>query len=94
MALVQITQAAQAQFSVLPTVIQARVEKVLRRLEKWPNISGAKPLRGKLAGHYRIRTGDYRLQFRVKPGDRASSPSVIEIVIVEKIGYRDGFYDD
>src|SRR5436305_279135 len=29
-----------------------------------PRVSGAKPLRGRLAGKYRLRTGDYRLQFR------------------------------
>jgi mRNA-degrading endonuclease RelE of RelBE toxin-antitoxin system len=49
----------------------------------WPTVSGAKPLTGKLAGHYRIRTGDYRLQFRVE-GER---------VIVEKVGHRDRFYE-
>jgi mRNA-degrading endonuclease RelE of RelBE toxin-antitoxin system len=46
-------------------------------------VSGAKPLRHALAGRYRIRTGGYRVQFRVA-GDE---------VIVEKIGDRDGFYD-
>jgi len=29
---------------------------LLERLEKWPNVSGAKPLRGNLAGRYRLRT--------------------------------------
>jgi mRNA-degrading endonuclease RelE of RelBE toxin-antitoxin system len=37
-----------------------------------------------LAGRYRLRTGDYRVQFHVT-GD---------IVAVEKIGHRDGFYED
>jgi mRNA-degrading endonuclease RelE of RelBE toxin-antitoxin system len=31
------------------------------KLEQWPRISGAKPLRGELAGRYRLRTGDYRI---------------------------------
>lgn len=44
----------------------------------------AKPLRGEFAGHYRLRTGDYRLQFRVE-GD---------LVIIEKVGHRDGFYEE
>jgi mRNA-degrading endonuclease RelE of RelBE toxin-antitoxin system len=47
-------------------------------------VSGAKPLRGALAGYYRLRTGDYRLQFHVAG----------ETVLVEKIGHRDGFYED
>jgi mRNA-degrading endonuclease RelE of RelBE toxin-antitoxin system len=39
---------------------------------------------GRLAGHYRIRTGDYRVQFYVEG----------ETVIVEKIAHRDGFYEE
>jgi mRNA-degrading endonuclease RelE of RelBE toxin-antitoxin system len=47
-------------------------------------VSGAKPLRGGLAGHYRLRTGDYRMQFRVAAAE----------VIVERVGHRDRFYDE
>ena len=47
-------------------------------------MSGAKPLTGDVAGHFRMRTGDYRVQFHVE-GER---------VIVEKIGHRDGFYGE
>jgi mRNA-degrading endonuclease RelE of RelBE toxin-antitoxin system len=45
-------------------------------------VNGAKPLRGKLAGRYRIRTGDYRVLFHVEGG----------IVVIEKIGHRSQFY--
>jgi mRNA-degrading endonuclease RelE of RelBE toxin-antitoxin system len=54
------------------------------RLADWPQVSGARPLTGNLAGHYRLRTGDYRLQFRIEAGQ----------VWVEQVGHRDGFYDD
>jgi mRNA-degrading endonuclease RelE of RelBE toxin-antitoxin system len=54
------------------------------RLADWPDVSGAKPLSGKLAGRFRLRTGDYRLQFRIEQGE----------VRVEQIGHRDGFYDE
>ncbi|HUQ71495.1 MAG TPA: hypothetical protein VM165_18350 [Planctomycetaceae bacterium] len=47
-------------------------------------MSGAKPLRGQLAGSYRLRTGDYRVQFHLEAG----------MLIVDKIGRRDGFYED
>ncbi len=57
---------------------------IVERLKKWPAVSGAKPLRHGLAGHYRMRTGDYGIQFRVE-GDT---------VVVERIGHRDGFYGD
>jgi mRNA interferase RelE/StbE len=69
---------------VLPPLIKERVRKVFRRLAGWPDVSGAKPLTGNLAGWYRMRTGDYRLRFRVK-GDK---------VIVGKIGHRKDIYDD
>jgi len=67
----------------LPAPIKVRVLRLLERLKNWPAVSGAKPLRAGLAGHYRLRTGDYRLQFRVEG----------ETLIVEKVGHRDGFYE-
>jgi mRNA-degrading endonuclease RelE of RelBE toxin-antitoxin system len=79
-----ITASALVEFTALPRSIQPRVIKLVERLRHWPNVSGAKPLSGELAGHYRLRTGDYRLQFRIDGG----------IVVVEHMGHRDGFYDD
>jgi mRNA interferase RelE/StbE len=84
MATVLITAEAQEQFHALPKVVRSRMERLIARLEKWPEVSGAKPLSGDLAGHYRMRTGDYRLQFQVED----------DTVIVEKVGHRDGFYEE
>lgn len=81
---VRLTSEAMQQLDRLPPVIHARVLNLLERLANWPAVSGAKPLRGNLAGWYRLRTGDYRVQFRVSE----------RVVIVEKIGHRDGFYED
>jgi mRNA-degrading endonuclease RelE of RelBE toxin-antitoxin system len=81
---VELTPTAAAELERLPNVVHARVFNILIRLADWPNVSGAKPLRGKLAGHYRVRTGDYRVQFSAS-GQK---------LIVEKIGHRDGFYED
>jgi len=78
------TPDAAGEFEELPMPIQRRMLGLFQRLHRFPNVSGAKPLRGELAGRYRMRTGDYRLQFHVK-ADR---------VIVEKIGHRDGFYGE
>jgi mRNA-degrading endonuclease RelE of RelBE toxin-antitoxin system len=76
--------AAAKQMGDLPKPIKSRAIELLARLADWPNVSGAKPLAGKLAGHFRLRTGDYRLQFRVDAGT----------VIVEQVGHRDGFYGE
>jgi mRNA-degrading endonuclease RelE of RelBE toxin-antitoxin system len=84
MADVELTPDALQQFADLPRGIQPRVRRLAVRLQDWPDVSGAKPLSGKLAGHWRMRTGDYRLQFTVRGNT----------VIVEKIGHRDRFYDD
>ena len=75
---------AAEQYLELPATIKNRMAKLLARLEGWPNVSGAKPMRGDLAGRYRLRTGDYRLLFRVTKTE----------IIVERIGHRDGFYED
>ena len=83
MAKVIVTPMAAARLDALPRPIQARMIGLFERLRKWPEISGVKPLRGNLAGSYRIRTGDYRVQFRVDG----------ETVKVEKIGHRDKFYE-
>jgi mRNA-degrading endonuclease RelE of RelBE toxin-antitoxin system len=83
MAMVIVSLGAQAEFANLPLPIQYRMRGVFNRLEKWPAVSGAKPLRGNLSGNFRIRTGDYRVIFRVE-GDT---------VTVWKIGYRGGIYE-
>lgn len=84
MARVSLTLAAARELDQLPLTLRLRVLKVFERLERWPETSGAKALRGGLAGAYRIRTGDYRVQFRAR-GDN---------VVVERIGHRDGFHDE
>jgi mRNA-degrading endonuclease RelE of RelBE toxin-antitoxin system len=84
MATVTLTPGAQEQFDALPTTIKARMQRLFRRLENWPHASGAKPLRGALAGQFRLRTGDYRVQFRAQG----------ETVVVTRVGHRDGFYDE
>ena len=81
---VALTPDAAAELEALNEPIHARVLRILERLRHWPQVSGAKSLMGKLAGHVRIRTGDYRVQFRVEG----------QTVIVERIGHRDGFYDE
>ena len=60
------TPEALKQLAKLPRVIRERIGKLFGRLESWPDVSGAKPLSGNLAGWFRLRTGDYRVRFRVE----------------------------
>lgn len=81
---VEITPEALVQADELNEPVYSRVLAIVERLRRWPHVSGAKPLRHGLVGRFRIRTGDYRVQFRVD-GER---------IVVERIGHRDGFYED
>ncbi len=78
------TPAAASDLERLSNPIHGLILRLLVRLQGWPGVSGAKPLRGEMAGRYRLRTGDYRVQFRV----------AADAVTVEKIGHRDGFYGE
>src|SRR5205823_5744907 len=66
MVTVVLTPDAARDIEGLPAPIVARMARLVDRLGHWPDVSGVKALRGDLAGHYRLRTGDYRLQFRVR----------------------------
>ena len=94
MAIVRITPQAAAQIGELPFEIQHRISLVVGRLSRWPAVSGAKPLRGTLAGQFRIRTGDYRVQFTVSGASKGPRPPADVTVTIIKAGHRDGFYDE
>lgn len=81
---VELTPGAVAELSRLPSAIVGRVDGVVRRLQNWPNVSGVKPLRGDLKGSSRIRTGDWRVLFRVE-GPR---------IVVWRIANRRDVYED
>lgn len=80
---VVLTADATADFDALPAGMKPRIIAVLARLAEWPNVSGAKPMRGSLRGHYRIRAGDWRVLF-----------FVVADVIVVRIRNRSGMYED
>ena len=86
MAIVRITAGATDELAALPRVIRRRIENVFGRLERWPDVSGAKALRGDRAGQYRIRTGNYRIIFSVSPSGND--------VTVLRVGIRRDIYED
>jgi mRNA-degrading endonuclease RelE of RelBE toxin-antitoxin system len=69
---VLLTSQGRSDFESLPVTVQQRVIEIFRRLEAWPNVSGAKPLGGEWSGCSRIRTGDWRVIFR--PFTLATTP--------------------
>jgi mRNA-degrading endonuclease RelE of RelBE toxin-antitoxin system len=66
MAVVVSERDAAEQLAALPISIKRRIAAIVMRLERWPAVSGVKPLRGQLAGHFRMRTGDYHYSFTSK----------------------------
>ena len=80
---VRLTADAASDIAPLPTVIKGRLEAIRARLELWPQVSGAKPLTRGWVGHFRIRTGDYRVIFR---------PDGPNVVIV-RVMHRSTVYD-
>lgn len=81
---VLITPEAQKEVRALPVTMRVRFDAVVTRLERWPNVSGAKPLRGVWKAHYRIRMGDWRIIFKVMRPD----------VIVVHVAHRSTVYED
>jgi mRNA-degrading endonuclease RelE of RelBE toxin-antitoxin system len=81
---VELTVDAVVQLGKLPSPIVGRVDDVVRRLRGWPHISGVKRLAGDLKGSFRIRTGDYRVIFRLE-GPR---------IVIWRIANRRDVYED
>jgi mRNA interferase RelE/StbE len=81
---VLLTPEAQGDFEALPATIRARVLRIFERLRAWPDVSGAKPLSGEWAGHFRIRTGDWRVIFR----------AVTPRIVIVRIKHRSEVYED
>jgi mRNA-degrading endonuclease RelE of RelBE toxin-antitoxin system len=81
---VVVTEEALGQIESMPFGMVDRIWKVIRRLRNWPDVSGTKPLRGELKGNFRVRTGDYRIIFRIEKTR----------VVVWRVGNRGDIYED
>ena len=75
---------AQSDVLELPLTMRVRFDTVITRLEKWPAVSGTKPLRGEWKGHYRIRMGDWRVIFKPVQPD----------LIVVRVAHRSTVYEE
>ena len=79
------TKAAEKQIKKLP---RKEISKIFERIESLasdPKPLGVKSLKGKLAGYYRIRSGDYRVIYAVEDEKL--------VVLVVKVAQRKDVYD-
>lgn len=67
----------------IPKNLQIRIKKALEQRLLQDPVQAGRPLRQSLAGHRKMRVGDYRIIYRV---ERQS-------IIVLKIGHRKEVYD-
>jgi mRNA-degrading endonuclease RelE of RelBE toxin-antitoxin system len=79
-----LTSEAQEEADELPLTMRARLDGVIARLERWPNVSGHKALSGAWRDHYRVRMGDWRVVFHVMTSN----------LIVVRIMHRREVYDE
>jgi len=82
---VTLSDEAAAQLERLPKAVKLRIHGVVERLEKWPGVSGVKWLTADWAHHARVRTGDYRVIFRLLDDD--------ELLVVRIADRRDAYAD-
>ncbi|MDP9033225.1 MAG: type II toxin-antitoxin system RelE/ParE family toxin [Myxococcota bacterium] len=76
--MVVLTRSAQQDVANLPVTMRARLQGIIARLERWPEVSGSKALKGEWRDHYRLRMGDWRVIFQVV------SPNVIVVRIANR----------
>jgi mRNA interferase RelE/StbE len=65
--------------------LQRRLDRCFDLLKADPRAGNAKPLAGKLTGHYRYRVGDYRVVYRIDERQR--------LVFILKIAHRSKAYE-
>ncbi|MFI5378665.1 MAG: type II toxin-antitoxin system RelE/ParE family toxin [Tepidisphaerales bacterium] len=80
---VEISPEALEDLDRLPESMIMRIRAVLSRLENWPEISGAKALRHDLKGHFRVRTGDWRVLFHLEGS----------LLVVDRVDNRKDVYE-
>jgi mRNA interferase RelE/StbE len=72
----------------LPGNLRQRVKRILQDLRRNPRPPIAEDLRAKLAGHYKIKLGDWRIVYHIDDD--------VVVVIVLKVGKKSGpeFYQN
>lgn len=82
---IEITREALRALAKLDKPIRRRLQAAINRLHNDPRPNGVKALKG-LQGGYRIRTGDYRIVYKIDDGRL--------VVVVIDLGHRREIYRD
>lgn len=80
-----LTKAVEKQLKKIPKKDQLKITDKLQSLSSNSKPSEVKPLKGKLAPYYRIRSGDYRVIYAIED-DKL-------VVLIIKIAHRKDVYD-
>lgn len=80
---VQILKAARPEIAALPGKSRARIGTAIDNLAEDPRPNGVEPIQG-LAGHWRVRVGDYRVLYAIE--------EVVRVVTVTRVGHRRDVY--
>ena len=82
---IDITQKARKQLLRLPEQVRLQIEGRIDRLAEWPVADlDIKPLKGRRAGTYRLRAGDYRVILLADDGAKSIS--------IREVGHRESIY--
>ena len=82
---VEFLPAAGRDWQRLQAHVQRRLAPAIDALAENPRPAGAKALKGRLRGTYRLRSGEWRVAYQMDDADRA--------VYVIEVGHRSRIYD-
>lgn len=77
---------AEREYVELQKNVQNKIDELIERLRRWPEVSGVVALWGPAKGHFRMKTQDWRVIFHVDESAHT--------VIIDKIANRKEAYDD
>ncbi len=83
---VEFSRSAEREFDDLPRQVRARLASRIGALASNPRPSGVVKLAGRTADLYRIRVGEYRVNYAIKDD--------VLIVLIFSVGHRKEIYRD
>lgn len=81
---IKVLKRAERYLAALPKKDLKKIARRIDALADDPRPSGAKLLKGSLSGHYLIRSGDYRIVYKIE--------NKILVIVIVSIGHRKEIY--